>query len=151
MYTGLTGKISYLEKNGEGAAIEKTIGYIGNWSVEDTADVVEVSMLGSKYKKKTVAQQSWSASADGAVDFEGAEGHNKLFAIKAAGGEIKVRFYLSAEDNTYFEGNAFIESLGVDLSAEDKGNISISLSGTSQIEGGKEYGLRLFVKGAAVV
>ncbi|MDR1094569.1 MAG: hypothetical protein LBL66_10530, partial [Clostridiales bacterium] len=103
-------------------------------------------------------QQSWSASADGAVSFENGKNHDKLFVMKNDREEAKFCFYLSTTENTYFEGYGFIESLSVDLSAEDKGNISISISGNSHVytenkgeanEKQVEYGLRLYKNGSA--
>ena len=149
MYTGLTGRVSFFDN-----VTEKTVGYISNWSIEDTADIIEFAQLGGDgYKIKKAGLQSWSASADGAVSFESGNNHDKLFELKSGRKEIKVRFYLSkdqttTEDQIYFEGYGFIESLSIDLSAEDKGNISISISGSSHTDNNKEYGLRLYKNGA---
>ena len=145
MYTGVTGKISMVTAGGE----EKTVGYISNWSIEDTADVLEFATLGEGYKTKEVGQQSWSASADGAVDFADASMHAKLFELKNGRKEVELKFYLSTENNDYLTGYGYIESLSVDLSAEDKGNISVSISGNSHVytEGDKkvERGLSLYL------
>ncbi|MDR1905393.1 MAG: hypothetical protein LBQ27_00550 [Clostridiales bacterium] len=126
MYTGLLGKINIGGND---------IAYISNWSIEDTADIIEVSKLGEKYKEKLVGQQTWSASADGAVDFTTASGQAALFAAKHSGSKLTCKFYLysNGSTNVLFQGDGYIESLGVDLSAEDKGNISISINGTGAL------------------
>ena len=126
MYTGLTGKLSIGGKD---------IAYISNWSVEDTTDIIEVAKLGEKFKEKLPGLQSWSASADGAVEFALVDknkdsGQAELFAAKHKGDEVNCEFYLDADKNVNFSGKGVIESLSVDLSAEDKGNISISISGS---------------------
>jgi len=131
MYSGLTGKIFFWEEDEE-----RVIGYISNWSIEDTTDIIEFSELGralptSGFKIKKAGLQSWSASADGAVYFEDGTNHDKLFDLKAAREIIKLQIHLNAE--TYFAGEGYIESLSVDLSAEDKGNISISISGNDKL------------------
>lgn len=131
MYAGILGKITIAGND---------VAYISNWSVEDTADIIEVSKLGSKYKEKTVGQQSWSASADGAIEFADVNGKNSgqeaLFTAKHNRKSVTCKFYLTAEtgNEVYFEGEGFIESLSVDLSAEDKGNVSVSISGSGELK-----------------
>ena len=48
-----------------------------------------------------------------------------------AGTPVSVTFYLdsTSSNEVKFTGSAYIESMSVDISAEDKGNISISLNG----------------------
>jgi len=126
MYTGLLGKIT-IDSN--------DIAYISNWSVEDSSDIIEVTKLGGNYKEKMPGQQSWSASADGAVDFASASYQMALFTSKHSGLPVQCKFYLDTTTGSevYFTGTGYIESLSVDLSAEDKGNISISISGTGPL------------------
>lgn len=73
MYTGLTGKI----KIGKSTAAE--IAYISNWSVEDTVELIEISELGKRAKDKIAGLRGWTGSADGAIEFAGANGHKALF------------------------------------------------------------------------
>ena len=137
MYSGLTGKLSFAEKNaGGGFESEKVIGYISNWSVEDSRDIVEFSTLGGGetapgFKQKRPGLQSWTASADGVVCFETGKNQKTLFDAKKSRAELKFKFYLNGSD--YFEGRGFIESLSVDLSSEDKGNVSISIAGNGRL------------------
>lgn len=49
-----------------------------------------------------------------------------------SGESVTVNFYLDSA--TYLTGTAIVESMSLDISAEDKGNISISLSGTDQLQ-----------------
>ena len=130
MYTGLLGKLNIAGKD---------IAYISNWSVEDTADVIEITKLGNGYKEKLMGQESWSASAEGAVDFtDSALSQIELFKAKHSGTPVVCKFYLQNQSvetgpEVTFLGTGYIESLSVDLSAEDKGNISISISGTGAL------------------
>ena len=131
MYTGLTGKV----KIGKGTAAY--IAYISNWSVEDTSDIIEFAELGKPFKKKAAGLQTWSASADGAVEFT-SDAHTLLFDAKHKGDKVLVELYLNdgqlqAADTMFFKGYGYIESLSVDLSAEDKGNISISINGSGEL------------------
>ncbi|MCL2177315.1 MAG: phage tail tube protein [Firmicutes bacterium] len=120
MYTGLTGKIK----------IDGEVAYISNWSVDTSREIIEVAELGKPYKKKVAGSASWSASADGTVVFgSGADSHSKLFVAMNSGEPVECEFILNENASVKFTGKALIESLSVDLSAEDKGNISIALSG----------------------
>ena len=128
MYTGLLGKLTI-------GGTAKTIAYISNWSVEDTTDIIEVTRLGNGFKEKLPGLQSWSASADGAVEFgqvnNASSNQAALFKAKRDGDEVDCEFYLN--NSVKFFGKGIIESLSVDLSAEDKGNISISISGIGKL------------------
>lgn len=125
MYTGLTGKV----KIGKGTATE--VAYISNWSVEDSVELIEISELGKRAKDKVAGLRGWTASADGAIEFGGTKGHEAIFKAMHDGEKVVCEFYLN--DTTKFSGTGMIESLSIDLSAEDKGNISISISGTDEL------------------
>ena len=128
MYTGLTAKLE-IKTGAEAAAA--TVAYISNWSVEETRDIIEVTKLGSKAKEKKPSLYSWSASAEGTVDF-GTSSNQKAFRdAMVAGTPVSVTFYL--DETVKFSGSAYIESMSVDISAEDKGNISISLNGDGEL------------------
>lgn len=128
MYTGLTAKLEI--KNGsEGAA--SVVAYISNWSVEETRDLIEVTKLGSKVKEKKPSLYSWTASADGTADFGSTSNQKSFRDAMIAGTPVSVTFYL--DETTKFTGSAYIESMSIDISAEDKGSISISLSGDGEL------------------
>ena len=133
MYTGVTGKVTV------GGT---TLAYISNWSIEDTTEIIEVARLGSPFKHKEAGLQSWSASADGAVEFAANSGHAALFTAKRNGTPVQCEFFLTdgrtsinvpTPNNNQaavrFVGSGLIESLSVELLAEDKGNIAISIAG----------------------
>lgn len=128
MYTGLTAKLEI--KTGSEAAAA-TVAYISNWSVEETRDIIEVTKLGSKAKEKKPSLYSWSASAEGTVDFGSTTNQKAFRDAMIAGTPISVTFYL--DETVKFSGTAYIESMSVDISAEDKGNISISLNGDGEL------------------
>lgn len=136
-YSGLTAKLSIVEAGANAEApIIHDIGYIGNFSVEETRDVVEITRMGSADKEKMAAGYSWSASADGTADFETATSQTLLREAMVAGTPVQVRFYLDATEDKlcFLEGKALVESMSIDLSAEDKGNVSIGLSGIKTLE-----------------
>ena len=140
MYTGLTGSLQIENSLG----LYKPVAYVSGWSVEDKSEVIETTKIGRTHKDAYTGFQSWSASADGAAVFEdiGEDGHEALFKTKHLGKKVRLRMYLNdtkmfgvnGEDTgTYFEGEGFIESLSVDLSAEDKGNISVAVRGSGPL------------------
>ena len=132
MYTGITGALKIANKLG----IYSTIAHISGWSIEDNTEIISKTELGCDDKKAFAGYQSWSASADGAVVFNSAGTHETLITAKQLGTKVAIRFYLldseldnKNEKSTYFCGEGYIESISVNLSAEDKGNISISIVG----------------------
>lgn len=126
-YNGIAAKLSVM--NGETV---EDIGYISNFSVEESKSVVEITAFGKDCKEKLPSIYGWSASAAGIADFNTATGQKKLREAMIKGQPVKVRFYLD-KDKIYLEGTAYIESMSLDISAEDKGNISISLSGDGEL------------------
>ena len=128
MYTGLTGKIMI------GVESAAEVAYISNWSVEDTVELIDVPQLGERTKGKVAGLRGWTASADGALEFSSTSGHKALFDAMHKGDKVACEFYLeSGTTPVKFGGTGMIESLSVDLSAEDKGNISISISGIDEL------------------
>lgn len=138
MYTGLTGSLKIRDAFG----MPRTIAYISGWSVEDKTEMIDCSEFGSSNTNKIAGRKSWSASADGTISFTDGVSQEMLFERKAAGLPIDAEFYLDigaadtdpSQTGTYLRGKGYIESLSVDLSAEDKGNISISISGDGSLD-----------------
>lgn len=136
MYTGLTGALKIITAVGT----SKTIAYISDWSVEGKTEMIEHVSSGRANKQVTPGFKSWSASANGKISFNGNSGHAELFAAQYNGTKILFHFYLNDNENnetgnnTYFCGEGYIESMSIDLSSEDCGNISISVIGTGALE-----------------
>jgi len=129
MYTGLTGKVMIGTE---------TIAYISNWSVDMSRDVIEMTQMGSSAKIKRPSTRDWSASADGTVVFGTVVGagvnHRTLFNAMNAENPVPINCQFFLNNETFLSGDGFIESLSIDLSAEDKGNISISIAGTGNLQ-----------------
>ena len=137
MYTGLTGALKIINALGG----ETTIAYISDWSVEGKTEMIERTRVGQTNRQVVPGFQSWSASASGTISFDGAGGHDDLFAAQYNGTKILFHFYLKdgklsggSGKNTYLCGEGYIESLSMDLSAEDCGSVSISVAGTGPLE-----------------
>lgn len=121
-YTGLTAKLTIDGKD---------VAYISNWSVDETRDTIEVTELGSKHKKVLPSLLYWSASAEGTADFTTSSAQRTIREAMVNGDEVAVKFYL--DSTTYLEGKAVINSFSVNISAEDKGGVSISLTGSGAL------------------
>lgn len=134
MYTGLTGALKLVDSIDSIAPMA----YISGWNISENTEIIETSKIDDINKSGLAGQQSWSASADGAVAFESKDSQEKLFKAKYLGEKIRVQFYLNNQGDdkksAYFEGSCYIESLSVDLSATDKGNISISVIGDGPLD-----------------
>jgi len=135
MYTGLTGALKLVHPL---KSTEQNIAYISGWSIEDKTEMVETAKIDSIHKDAFPSFQSWSASADGTIVFEKKNRQKDLFGIKHRGDKIELVFYLNDTSETdkdvCFRGSGYIESLSVDLAAEDKGNVSISVKGAGSLD-----------------
>lgn len=130
-YSGLTAKLTLAD-----GSTETDIGYISNFSVEETRDMIEITKFGKKSKEKIPSTYSWTASAEGSADFSTGSGQKLLRIAMIDGKPVKAKFYLDCTEDkaVYLYGEAFVESLSTDIASDDKGNISISLSGTGLLK-----------------
>ena len=151
MYTGLTGRLRIRRLNSTGDIAPNLpaddIAFISNWNVETSVEVIEAASLGQPTRRKKAGLRNWTASADGTICFAATtpvSGHQRLFDAMNNGDEVRCEFFLdigavavpsvsAARDQVRFVGNGIIESLSIDLSAEDKGNISISINGSGPL------------------
>ncbi len=127
LYSGVTGKISI--KKGEDTAID--IVHMSSWSVELTKDIIEAVSFGEDYKEKVPSIKDWSASADGSADFDKDGGQKVLLDAFESGVKLVASFYL--DEDTFFVGDCYIESLSIEHAADGKGDISISLAGSKAV------------------
>ena len=92
---------------------------------------MEITQLGEKSKEILPSLLYWSASAEGAADFS--DGAQQAFRKAMTDGTpVNVRFYLDSE--TYLDGTAYVTAFSVNISAEDKGGVSISLTGSGELK-----------------
>ena len=121
-YSGITAK---LVVNNEDVA------YISNWSIEETHDTIEVTQLGKDTKEIVPSLYYWTASAEGAADFSD-NAQKTLRDAMRAGTEVDITFYLS--DTARLVGKAYVTAFSVNISAEDKGGVSISVTGNGELK-----------------
>lgn len=109
----------------------KEIAHMGEWSLEQTIEIKEGSFFKGTGKEKSAGISDWTASCSGQVDFATESGQKDVMDAFQQGEPVEVVLYLN--DTTFFTGNAFIESLSIDNSAEGEYNIEISLAGNGGI------------------
>jgi hypothetical protein len=133
MYTGITGAIEITNLLRQ----PTKLAYVSGWNVENSTEMVEVTEFSSVDKKVLPCSRSWRASADGTISFETTNGQQILFDAMNKGRKMLFYFYLNHsendKENTFFCGEGFIESLSVNLSAEDVGKVSISVVGNDKL------------------
>lgn len=111
---------------------EKVIAHMSEWSLEQSREIKDGSFFGGDgYKEKRVGIKDWNASCKGQVDFATASNQKDLLDAYEDGTEIELSLYLNA--TTYFKGNAFIESLSIDNSAEGEYSIDIKVVGNKGV------------------
>lgn len=127
LYSGVTGKISI--KKGAGEA--KDIVHMSSWNVELSKEMHEGSYFGQDYKEKKPGVKDWSAEAEGSADFATTSGQKDLLDAFEDGSIVEASFYLDV--NTFFKGDAYIESLSISSAADGTPEISISLAGSGGV------------------
>lgn len=80
------------------------IGEIGEWTVDESTDIHDVSAFKDKWKKKKGGQSDWSGNCTGRLD-PGDTGQAQLIN----GAEVALKFYV--DDTHYYSGNAIVESI----------------------------------------
>lgn len=132
LYTGVTGSIKVAEYNENTAGTASALAHMANWKVNVTREMIEVVSFGSSYKEKIPSIKDWSASSDGKADFDSDNGQAKLVEAFENGTKLRASFYL--DENTFLEGDCYIESLDIEHAADGAGDISISLAGSNAVE-----------------
>jgi len=130
LYQGVTGKIAITLEGGS----ETYIAHMTNWSVDLSMGIDETAFFGGSasqegFTEKTPGVKSWTASADGATDFDSTSGQRALIEAYSNQQLIEATFYL--DEDTGLQGEAYIESLTISHAADGKAEISIGLSGNA--------------------
>lgn len=126
LYTGVTGYIKLGEK-----ASAKKMAHMSSWEVELSKDIIEVVSFGNSYKEKVPSIKDWSASCDGAVDFDTDAGQRDLVDAFEKGTLLTFGFGIT--DEIFMEGTGYIESLTITDEADGNVSLSISVAGSNAI------------------
>jgi predicted secreted protein len=123
VYTGVSGKIG----SAVGSGSPTYWAHIESWNLSFSRSINECAPFGSDYKEKYPGMKDWSGSADGKVDFLTGHGQRELQQAWENGTELSGVFLL--DEDTFWEGNFFIESLDITHTADGLAEISISIAG----------------------
>lgn len=126
LYTGVTGYI----KLGKDTSTKK-MAHMSSWEVELSKDIIEVVSFGNTYKEKVPSIKDWSATCDGAVDFDANAGQKDL--IDAFENGTLLTFGFGITDEIFMEGTGYIESLTITDEADGNVTVSISVAGSNAI------------------
>lgn len=135
MITGITAKLTFGND-------KKKVGYVTNWTVESSREMLEINTLGSVDKEILPSLSDWSASAEGVLAFSESDANQSaLISELSAGNEIAFEFVLETisdggveQIKSGFRSKALIESVTIDASAGELPGISISIVGTAPLE-----------------
>lgn len=88
---------------------DNQIAEVKSWSLDEVSDVVDASIIGTKWRKSLATICSWSGSLDAFWDETDALGQEQL----KIGKEVELRLYPSGEedDKRYFIGNAIVTGI----------------------------------------
>lgn len=126
LYTGVTGFI----KIGTGVSA-KSIAHMSSWEVEMSKDIIEIVSFGNGYKEKVPSIKDWSASADGAVDFDANSNQKDLLDAFEDGTLLTLGFGITS--TIFMEGTGYIESLTITDESDGNVSMSISIAGSNAI------------------
>lgn len=121
-YTGQNGTV----KDGSNAVAE-----VRNFSVTQTADVVEDTVMGDGWKSNKATLKAWSASISGYMDHTDTNGQN-VFSI---GSTVTFKGYPSADGsgNLELDGTAIVTSREVNTAHDGMVEISLELTGSGAL------------------
>jgi predicted secreted protein len=133
-YEGKKGKVSV-----NASTSEVFVGEIVDWSINSSADEIDVSTLGSEWKKKAVGQKQWSGSLNGHYDPADTDGQMVLEAAYKNGSKLQdIRFY---NKHSATPGDTIIYETPDTDTDPDAGvyitgwNTSVDLSGVGKLAG----------------
>lgn len=119
-------------KNGSLRIGTETVTRIQNWSLDLNLDTYETTALGDDWKEFISGLKEWSASAEGKWNIvNDAAGQKALQDAYLAGNSVTLRLYVNA--TKYYEGTAFISSLGMEDPVDDVVSISMEFQGSGAL------------------
>ena len=121
-FTGLTASVK---------VNNNAVAYLSGVDLSLEKEIIEIISFGTTFKEKVPAISDWSASVDGTAAFSTSGSQKVLMDEFSSGNQVTIGVYLDA--NTYFSGNAYIQSLEISAAPDDKVNLSCSLAGSGAV------------------
>lgn len=121
-FTGLTASVK---------VNNNAVAYISGVDLSLEKEIIEIISFGTSFKEKVPAISDWSASVEGTAAFTNGGSQKILMDEFTSGNQVTLGVYL--DNNNYFSGNAYIQSLDISSAPDDKVNLSCSLAGTGAV------------------
>lgn len=123
-----------LGQNGKVKVSNKTIAEVKSFSIEETADTIDTTVMGDQYKKFRAGKTSWSGSIEAYWDETDTDGQLN-FKI---GTEINLELYPDSDDvgKVKYSGIAYITGITKQLAQDGVGEISFNFQGSGALSRG---------------
>lgn len=107
------------------------IAEVRSYSIEETGDTVEDTVMGDTYRTHKASLKGWTASADIYIDETDTTGQGAL----TVGSEVTLNVYYEGEDagDSYKTGTAIVTASSLSASFDGMLEGSISLQGTGAL------------------
>ena len=120
-------------KDGEVRIGSTVMAYMDTWSLNMTADVVEITAFGDTSKNRVQTFKDWTASMAGSLDRSDAQQAALLDQFEDGTlSEVQVRLYTDA-GSSYWYGSAVLNSSAVGSSVSDKVTVSFDFQGSGAL------------------
>jgi len=106
------------------------VGYLNKWSVNETADVVDVSVFGDRWKDNVSGSVGWSGSVGGFCDLADT-GQIATETSLTAGTVIEAYFFLTG--TAYRYGSAYITGVNTEDTHNGVVTFSADITGTGEL------------------
>lgn len=120
-----------LGQNGKVKVSSKTIAEVKSFSIEETADTIDTTVMGSQYKEFRAGKTAWSGSIEAYWDETDTDGQ-LTFLI---GTEINLELYPDSDEvgKTKYSGIAYITGITKQLAQDGVGEISFNFQGSGAL------------------
>jgi len=107
----------------------KTIAEVNNWTIEQSVDTTDASVMGDHWQRHVALLKSWTGSATAFWDEDDTQGQGALLLGKA----FTLRFYPSS-NSRYFTGTVLVTGLSLSAGMTDLVEASFSFQGTGELK-----------------
>ena len=123
-----------LGQNGKVKVANSAIAEVKSFSIEETADTIDTTVMGSQYKEFRAGKTSWSGSIEAYWDETDTTGQ-LVFKI---GTEVNLELYPDSDEvgKTKYSGVAYITGITKQVAQDGVGEISFNFQGSGALTRG---------------
>jgi len=123
-----------LGQNGKVKVSDNAIAEVKSFSIEETADTIDTTVMGSQYKEFRAGKTSWSGSIEAYWDETDTTGQ-LVFKI---GTEVNLELYPDSDEvgKTKYSGVAYITGITKQVAQDGVGEISFNFQGSGALTRG---------------